>query len=295
LAQAAEFEYLFTLGAKSGVNPAPKMAGRFGKLFFGAPERISPLMVPAAVAVDREDRVWITDRGAASVHMFDLIEGQYKLLRGADKIAFQCPSGIDSDVNGSIYVADACSGLVFVFDREGSFVRLLVSNRAKQLLQGPTSMAVAPDLKSIYLADPPQHKVLVLNQEGQLIQEWRGFDTPSALALTREKAFVLDTARHHVQVFSLSGKPMGSLTWPQAREPSAFAVDPERKLFFVGDPRFETVQVFDERGSSIGAFGQSGSGAGEVRVPSGIHIDFRGRIYVVDPLNGKVLVFRERR
>jgi hypothetical protein len=54
----------------------------------------------------------------------------------------------------------------------------------------------------------------------------------------------------------------------------------------------QMVQVFDEAGVPVGAFGQAGSGPGEMHAPSYIYVDARQRIYVVDPENAKVLIFR---
>lgn len=298
-AQDLRFEYLFTIGSAHGVNPAQKLSGPLAKLVFGAPERISPLIAPAAVTVDRDDRIWITDRAGATVHMFDLLEARYKLLRGAPKTAFQCPAGIDSDSLGRIYVADPCSARIFVFDPEGEFLRFLGGNRLKMRVKQPTALVVSRDLKSIYVTDPPRQKVVVLNQEGETIREWGGLGgpgelrTPTALALDYDRIYVLDSARHRVQAFSPGGAHLESRVWDQIREPSAFAFDPEGRFFFVGDPRFEVVQVFNEHGFSVAAFGQSGSGDGEMRTPSNIYVDFKRRIYVVDTSNAKVLVFRE--
>src|SRR6266536_4237346 len=112
-AQPLIFEYVLTVGAREGVNPHQRFTSRLGQLVFGKPEQVSPVMVPDSVTVDRNQRVWITDRAAAGVHMFDLLEGKYKFLHGGGSLNFLCPAGIDSDAEGLIYVVDSCLGWVF--------------------------------------------------------------------------------------------------------------------------------------------------------------------------------------
>jgi DNA-binding beta-propeller fold protein YncE len=296
--QSREYQYLFTIGAE-GVNPRQKASGRWSKLIFGSPERVSLIGVPSGVAVDSKDRIFIADRAEAAVHVFDLIEQSYRTLRGGDKTPFQCPSGVAVDKPGRLFVADACSGQVFVFESDLSFARLLVKKSAQPLLSQPSAVVVAPDGKRVYVADPPRRRVLVLNQEGEVEQELsaladgQSLATPVALAIDplRKELFVLDTERKRVEAFALGGGHQGALRFEPLREFSALAFDSERRLFFVGDPRYEAVHVFTEDRTFVGSFGQSGSAAGESRAPYGLYVDFRGFVYLVDSLGCKVLVF----
>jgi len=287
------YEYLFTLAGR----PAEERPGRLARVLFGDTQPGAALVAPAGVVVDPAGRVWITDRATASLHRFDLDQHRRKLVRGAGKNALQCPAGVASDSRGNIYVADACAGRLLVFDPEGEFLRSLPPRRSAWILVAPAAVAVSDDLKSIYVTDPPRRKVVVLNQEGETIRQWGSpsgagaLDSPAALALDHDRIFVLDTVRRRVQIFSPGGAHLGTLVWPQVREPSALAFDRERRLFLVGDPDFEAVHVLREDGSSAGAFGQSGSGPGQLRAPAALAVDALHRIYVVDPANGQVLVF----
>ena len=146
-AQPLTFEYVLTLGAKEGVNPHQRFTGRLGKLVFRKPERVSPVMLPDSVTVDRDQRVWITDRAAAGVHMFDLLEGKYKFVRGGGTLDFQFPVGIDSNAEGRLYIVDSCLGWVFVFERDGTFNRFLKTGMA---LKKPVGIAVSRD-RQVYL------------------------------------------------------------------------------------------------------------------------------------------------
>jgi hypothetical protein len=52
------------------------------------------------------------------------------------------------------------------------------------------------------------------------------------------------------------------------------------------------VQVFDQEGRLLYYFGQRGTGAGEFQLPTGLVIDHKDRIYVVDSFNRRVQVFQ---
>ena len=291
------YEHVFTLGSAAGLNPPQRFTGRASKLAFGKPERVSPLVVPDSVTVDSEQRVWITDRGAPGVHVFDLLRSQYKFLSGGDeKLPFRCPSGIDADNQGRVYVGDPCSGSIFVFDRDLSFLRLLVDGRKSRIVTRPGALLVSEDLRSIYVADPPRHRVVVFNQEGETVRQFGGekeLKSLTALAAWEDSIYVLDPERHLVQVYSAGGVLLKSLAWDGIRWPSAFAIDPETGLFFLADPKYQLVHVFDELGTSLSALGAGGSGLDQFRSLSSLHVDAGGRVYVVDSQAGKVLLFRE--
>lgn len=294
VAQPLTFEHVLTLGAKEGVNPPQRFTGRLGKLIFGKPERVSPVMVPDSVTVDRDQRVWITDRAAPGVHMFDLIEGKYKIVRGGGNVDLKCPAGVDSDVEGRIYVADSCLGWVFVFEKDGSFDRFLKTGTA---LKKPVGLAVSRDRKRIYISDAERRKILVLNQEGELITEWGGpeiLSYPGTLTLSPNKLYVYDVHRRQVRAFSDTGEDLGPVRWDRVRLPTAFGYDRERKLLFVGESVYAMVMAYDEAGNMVGAFGPHGSGNGEFLGAANLYVDAWHRIYVVDPQNAKVLVFREQ-
>ena len=52
------------------------------------------------------------------------------------------------------------------------------------------------------------------------------------------------------------------------------------------------VQVFDRQGQLLYYFGQKGSGFGEFQLPTGLFIDSKDRVFVVDSYNRRVQVFQ---
>jgi DNA-binding beta-propeller fold protein YncE len=125
------------------------------------------LAYPVAVTTDLEQRVWITDSGTASVHVFDPAGSGYREIRRLAGTPLQSPAGIASDSQGRIYLTDAATGGVFVFDEHGEYDHPLI-HRGERLLESPSAIALSEDGKTIYVADPPRHLVLALNREGEV-------------------------------------------------------------------------------------------------------------------------------
>lgn len=292
-AQPLTFEHMLTLGGQEGVNPHQRFTGRLGKLVFGKPEHVSPVMVPDSVTVDRDERVWITDRAAAGVHMFDVLVDKYKFLQGGGGLNFQCPAGIDSDGAGRIYVVDSCLGWVFIFERDGSFDRFLKTGTA---LKKPVGIAVSRDRRRIYISDAGRHQILVLNQEGELVSEWGGpeiLNYPGTLTLGPNKVFVQDVNRRQVRAFSSLGDDLGPVSWDRPRAPGAFAYDSVSRRYFTTEALFGLVMALDGDGRILGAFSPQAPGEDKLRGVAGLYVDAWGRIYAIDSQNARVVVFRE--
>ena len=292
--QPLTFEYVLTIGAQGGVNPHQRLNSRLGKLIFGKPEHVSPVMVPDSLTVDPDQRVWLTDRAAAGVHMFNLIDGKYKFVRGGGGLNFQCPAGIDSDSEGRIYVVDTCLAWVFVFEKDGSFNRFLKTGTA---LKKPVGLAVSRNRKTIYISDAGRRKILVFNQEGEQVSEWGGpdiFSYPATLTIGDKKLFVYDANRRQVRAFSIQGNDLGPLRCDRVKNPTSFGYDEERRLIFLGESMYGMVLVYDEDGNMVGAFGPHGTGTGEIQGASGLYVDSWHRVYVIDTQNAKVVLFRQQ-
>jgi len=298
LAAELTYQHLFTIGTASGVNPKVRFAKGLGRLLFGGPARLSPVHVPRSVAVDDSGRIWVADEGARTVHMFHVLGNQYMAIRRAGRVDFRCPVGVDVDLHGRVYVVDACLREIFVFDRTGEYLRRLLGKRNRHVLVAPSDIAVSIDLRRVYVTDPGQHQVLVFNQEGETVDriesssQGASLQRPARLAVRLKDTYVLDTGAREVEVFNSTGKHLRSIRWGPVRKPSAFGIEPETGLMYVGDPDFETVLVFNSDGRRISLIGQSGDAIDEFHKPYDIYVDKHRWVYVVDSLSGKIVVFR---
>ncbi len=296
--QELTYEHLFTIGTDAGVNPRSRFAKGLGRLLFGGPEHLSPVRIPRSVAVDDTGRIWIADEGARAVHMFHVLANEYRVIRKAGKVELRCPVGVDVDMHGRVYVVDACLREIFVFDRTGEYLRRLLGKRNRHELVAPSDIAVSVDLRRVYVTDPGRHDVLVFNQEGETVSrlgassEAGGLRNPVRLAVRLKDVYVLDTGTRQVEVFDSRGKRKRALRWGPVRRPSAFGIERSTGLMYVGDPDYETVLVYASNGRRISLIGQSGEGIDQFHKPYDIYVDHHRRVYVVDSLSRKVVVFR---
>lgn len=263
-------------------------------------DQTSPVLVrPYGVFADR-DRVYVTDPGSGTLHIFDLIQKKYIDVKRAGEDELASPIGVAADGSGNIYVSDSVLRRVFIFDREGQYRRSLGSS---ELFQRPAGIAVKEE--RIYIVDTHDHKVFVLAlTDGGVLSSFGGqgaepgtFNYPTNIFVARDGLiYVMDSMNFRVQIFrpdgafaSAFGKPgdgSGSFS-----KPKGIAVDSEGHIY-VADAHFDNIQIFDSAGKLLLIVGNSGNSSGEFSLPSGIFIDSLDRIYVADSLNRRIQIFQ---
>lgn len=190
---------------------------------------------------------------------------------GAGRGQFDDPRGIASDITtGNTYVVDMGNDRVESFTIDGAFAGSWggadgsVNFGTTDDGLGPTGIAVGYD-GLIYVADTWNHRVVVLNSNGDAVREFGAFgdtaDSPDALLEP--------------------GLFFG---------PRAIAVTGDE--IFVVDTGNERVQVFAPDGTFIRAWGGAGNEPNQFIEPVGIAIGPDGRVYVADSGNGRISVFQ---
>lgn len=156
-----------------------------------------------------------------------------------------------------VYVTDELRSLIYVFDRDGKFIRNIGQPGAGPgEFDRPSGIAFAAD-GSMYVSDTMNHRVQHLTSAGEV-----------------------------VDVFGSEGSDEG-----QFRSPWGLNLDGEGNLL-VTDHKNHRVQKFDAVGNFISTIGSYGSGAGEFDHPTDVVTDPDGDIYVCDWANNRVQVFK---
>jgi len=199
---------------------------------------------------------------------------------------------------------------------EGKFI-LLASDRVVNLaaqptisLNGPRALGFAED-RTFYVADSRNHRVLHLDQQGNVLHEWGTFadgvsidvangtfNEPWGIAVGPDgSVYVTDTWNHRIQKFTSTGQFIR--TWGyfgQGEAPDAFygprglAVDPQGRVY-VTDTGNKRIVVFDADGNFITQFGGAGFDPGLFDEPVGIAVDKNGTVYVADTWNQRIQTF----
>lgn len=189
--------------------------------------------------------------------------------------------------------------------------QILLGNEQYQF-NAPRDIAVAQD-GTLYTADSRNHRILHLDQDGNLLNSWGDYDAsdfqanvmaaegsfnePWGLAIGPDgSVYVTDTWNHRIQKFTPDGQFV--TMWGQFGTaetnyhfwgPRGIAVDGQGRVF-VTDTGNKRVVIFDSDGQDLDSFGGGGLGVGQFDEPVGIDVDDLGRLYIADTWNKRIQV-----
>ena len=306
------FVYERTIRGSADVEPV-KEDSKLKQLLTGEGQVSQGMRKPYAVAVHR-GRIFVSDTFARIVRVYDVPEGRYFSIGDSEKLSDKerlvKPIGISVDDAGSLFVADATQKLIMVYDRDGNFLRRF---GGADLFSRLTSVTVDKKGERAYVVDiggaaskSEFHRVLVFNAKtGENLFNFgtRGsgpgeLNLPRAVAVGKDKLYVVDGGNFRIQVFDMDGKfvksfgGVGKQIGNFAR-PKEADTDTEGNLYVI-DSAFGNFQIFNPEGELLMFVGERSEdpGPGRFNLPSGITVDEDGRIYVVDQMFKKVDIFR---
>lgn len=307
--EPARFQYLTTLRTAADIESTSDQA-RLRQIVTGGKRQEIEFGKPAGIAASH-GMLYITDSRLRLVHVFDVPRRSYFRFGFRREGALLKPLGIAIDKRQQIYVVDAQSRRVVVYDRYGLFQRF-IGNR-EDLLK-PTAIAVSQDGERIYVVDTGgveeiRHRIVVYDATGTKRTEIgkRGkapgeFNLPIGATLGKDgELFVLDAGNFRVQVFDRNGgflRMWGRVGngFGQFSRPKAIVSDKEGNIY-VADASFGNVQVFDKTGRLLLQFGQRSEqdGPGQYALLNGLAIDEVNYLYLLDQMFRKVEVIRKIR
>jgi tripartite motif-containing protein 71 len=225
--------------------------------------------------------------------------------RGGGVLRF--PQSIAVGPEGSIYVADQSSSVIQVFDQNGAFRREIgrAGTRPGELTS-VGAIAVAAD-NTLFVADG-NNRIDRFDASGNLIHSFGrrgtgvgefnfgkggGNDAPAGggLVTAGNFLFVSDSLNNRLQRFNLDGSGATEIVPPGLLyNPRGLAVRGQRLI--VADDKNHRLVVMDFGGRVIRTIG-SGQGArgNQFSFPFGVAVDPRGRVFVADDINQRVLRF----
>ncbi len=200
--------------------------------------------------------------------------------RGSALGQFDTPIGVDVTTDGEvIFVVDSANTRIERFTADGEFIGVWSGQEDPDLTfaaafgTGPTGLTVDDD-DLIYVADTWNHRVVVLDRNGDLVREIGQpgeptdlgdspdptlqpglFFGPRGVAVSDGEIFVTDTGNERVQVFASDGTFLrafgGNGSEPgQLIEPVGIAVGPDN-LVYVADSGNQRLSIFDKQGEAV--------------------------------------------
>ncbi len=133
----------------------------------GSPHR--RLSLPAYLAVDADDNIYVSDSGLLSVLVFEP-GGRYKWTIGTDVLIL--PTGIWVDKRAKmLYVADWWRDEILVFDLEGNLLRALGTHgKGPGQLSGPTDVVIHNE--TLVVLDTGNSRFELLDLRGNFRGAW---------------------------------------------------------------------------------------------------------------------------
>lgn len=296
----ARVRYLRSLSGGEDFQEQSRKTGVLGWLL-GNRQAEPPLLSPFAVAVGRDDQVWIADNGARMLYRLDLERRKIDYYREFSGLELISPSGIAvDDERRRVFLADAARARVFVLDLQGNY---LDSWGPEQGFGRPAGLAVDAAGR-LLVADAASGDVSLFNTDGSLaarigskVNPDGRFKRPLAVAFgPRGEILVLDAFAFRVEVQSAQGELLGTIgqlgdAAGYLARPRGLAVDQAGHVF-VADSAFDNIQVFDMAGNLLMYWGQAGRQPGQFSLPAGLFVDHAGRLLVADSYNHRVQVFQ---
>jgi DNA-binding beta-propeller fold protein YncE len=257
------------------------------------------------VAVDAADNVFVFNRGAHPMVVFDSVG---EIVTSWGEGVFVRPHGVHIGPDGLVYCTDDGDHTVRICTPEGKVLREIgTPGRPTPFMSGApfsrcTHTALSPE-GDLYVSDGYSNaRVHKFSADGRLLFSFGEpgigvgqFNLPHNIGCDADGwVYVADRENHRVQVFDGNGN--FEMQWHDVHRPSALYTTPGRSpICYVGEcgpvmsfnrgapnlgPR---VSIFTHDGKLLARLGTeptNGQGAGQFISPHGISVDSRGDVYV---------------
>ncbi|MGK0188408.1 MAG: iron(III) transport system ATP-binding protein [Verrucomicrobiales bacterium] len=256
----------------------------------------SRLPGPRSVAVDGNDGIVVLDN-AGRVLVFSA-DGKVQREWMMPEYDVGRPEGAVVLDDGRVVVCDTHYHRVVIFDDAGKVLKMFGEyGRATGQFIYPVAVAVDSD-NQLYIGEYGSNdRIQVFTPEGIFVRQFGGFGTepgefqrPSGIVWHEGKVFVADAINNRVQEFTDRGDYVRILSKPDAdlKFPYDLSLAPDGSLFIIEYGAGRITQM-NQQGDILARFGSSGRGREQFVTPWGIAVDSKGRIYVADTGNRRLV------
>ena len=253
------------------------------------------------VAIDKDDNVWVFNRGSHPVLKFDR-NGNF--LESWGEGLFTSPHGLRFDHWGKLWAVDVMGHAVMKLTAAGKLQIVLGgvvgNNDSKDSFNQPTNTAFAPN-GDFYVSDGYKNaRIIKFNRDGEYLTHWGRpgtgdgeFNLVHDVCLDSEgRVYVADRANQRVQIFDGNGKFLGK--WTDAGAPWGLSYVAKENAIYMADGTNDRVVKLDLNGKVLGVLGSHGKIPGKFDLAHGIAVDSTGAIYVTEIKNWRVQKFESR-
>jgi DNA-binding beta-propeller fold protein YncE len=255
----------------------------------------------SGVTVDKNDNIWVFNRGAHPVMVFDK---SGKILKAWTEVPVTSAHGIRADADGNIWTVDVAAHRVMKFNQAGHLLMMIGQvggaagdNNTKDGFNRPTNLIFAPNGDFFVSDGYVNSRVVKYNKDGEYLMHWgkKGtgdgeFDLVHDVALDSDgRLYVADRTNQRVQIFDMNGKFLGK--WTDVGVPWGLCYTKRENALYMCDGVNNRIVKLSLDGKILGVLSSYGKIPGKLDFPHTIAVDSTGAIYVAEIKNWRVQKF----
>lgn len=255
----------------------------------------------SGVAVDKNDNVWVFNRGKHPVIEFDR---NGKFLQAWDDVPVKSSHGIRVGPDGRIWAIDVAGHTLFTFTPQGRIVQVIGgvggvpgNMESKDAFNRPTGIAFATN-GDYYVSDGyVNSRVVRFGADGLFKSQWGAkgtgdgeFNLVHDVAIdAKGRIYVADRENRRIQVFDGDGKFLDK--WTDVGSPWGLAYASKENALYMCDGYNNRIVKLNTEGQVLGVLGSYGKAPGLLDFAHNIAVDSTGAIYVAEIKNWRVQKF----
>lgn len=259
------------------------------------------------MATDGDGKIFIVAPIAKKLQIIDFRK------KDIEEVTFSSivPCAIDLSKDGRIFIADRAGGRVVELNKEYKVVwsygkKVSDEDFERMKKDNITSVGLYKDISDIivhedklYVADQIFSRVDILTLDGKFIKSINTI-APTAIAINKNDGFLYVVSKFvgKLYVYDLDGNLKEELLQPgdniwALNFPNGIAFDSENHIYIV-DIASHGFKIYDRKGNFLYYMGDQKASVylGGFDSPKDIVIDDKDRIYVLDAINRRVVVFQ---
>ena len=256
---------------------------------------------PRAIAIDREDRLFIVDF-TARIQVYDCDGNYLGPTWNTPDYRNGRPSGLSIDRDGNLLLSDSHYSCIRIYSPQGVELKMLGPSSGTPEGISYVSDAVQDEDGNYYLAEfGDRHRDLKWDADGHFLQAWGStgtgpeeFGRIRALCLGPDRnLYVVDATNHRIQAYTREGELVRTIGGP-GDQPGQFSYPHDMAFNAAGEMVVvergnHRVQKLSITGAPLACWGGPGKEPGLLHEPWALAIDSRGRVHVVDTENHRPL------
>lgn len=280
---ASLFTVLILLSSLLCVSPAhaAEITYSLSELWVGTGDEQGQFNYPVDVFIDKDERVLVADYRNNRIQVFNQDSQLLAIWTG-----FNAPEKIAQDSAGNFYIADTNNHRIVKLSSNGTFISAWSDPLKTDFFPRGVGVAVSPD-NFVYVVQSDDY-IFKYDSNGQLVPSWGTngvliIDAALEAVRVDSQGFVYVLANNTVMKFSSTGQQLAQ--WGSFAIAQDLFIDFHDNIF-VTNTNMGRIEKFTLDGQLLTMFG-----SGILNTPHGSGVDRRGRVYVADARNNRIVVF----